>query len=394
MNVIEIDNILQNISPESPSGENLEYDPGFLELANDIEGTPAVEVENRIVLAAKDPNWSNIRKSAIELLARSHDLQTAVFFTRAMLHLEGLAGLYAGIKLLHGFVESYWDTLYPRLDPDDGNDPTERVNIIESLSDWNTVIAPLMKVELCRSRTVSNINLRSYRIATGNITDLTVSEDEKESAPGLVSIEGAFAECDPEELHANSEFAALSLQTLESFSAILENKIGSVLAPDLGKLRQVVKEIHYLLDRELSARAPAADSAKAGKGVDSSSSVDEAKSSTGILGAVTGWAGSLRRAVSGGSKEESDLQDAIPKDKPPAPAGVRSADMVENREDVLRVLDLVCKYYEQYEPASPVPILVRRAMRLVEKNFLEIIRDLAPDSLAQIQVISGVGEEE
>jgi type VI secretion system protein ImpA len=46
------------------------------------------------------------------------------------------------------------------------------------------------------------------------------------------------------------------------------------------------------------------------------------------------------------------------------------------------------------EPASPVPLLLKRALRLVEKNFFEIMQDLAPDSVAQIKLISGIREEE
>jgi len=34
-------------------------------------------------------------------------------------------------------------------------------------------------------------------------------------------------------------------------------------------------------------------------------------------------------------------------------------------------------------------LLIRRAQRLMDKNFLEIIRDLAPDGLGQVERIAG-----
>lgn len=40
-----------------------------------------------------------------------------------------------------------------------------------------------------------------------------------------------------------------------------------------------------------------------------------------------------------------------------------------------------------------MPLLLKRAKKLVRKNFIEIIQDLTPDSLRQIQVISGPTEE-
>lgn len=68
---------------------------------------------------------------------------------------------------------------------------------------------------------------------------------------------------------------------------------------------------------------------------------------------------------------------------------VRSFDTIESREDVIELLEQICAYYELFEPASPVPLLLQRAIRLVTKNFLEIIEDLAPDSMPQVAVLLG-----
>ena len=62
------------------------------------------------------------------------------------------------------------------------------------------------------------------------------------------------------------------------------------------------------------------------------------------------------------------------------------------REDVIRALDKACRYYESHEPSSPVPLLLKRAKRLVAKDFMEILRDLAPEGVSQAEKISGSGE--
>jgi type VI secretion system protein ImpA len=59
----------------------------------------------------------------------------------------------------------------------------------------------------------------------------------------------------------------------------------------------------------------------------------------------------------------------------------------------LRLLDLACQYYRRHEPSSPLPLLVERAQRLAEKNFLDILRDLAPDGVMQAQTIIGNRDE-
>ena len=38
-------------------------------------------------------------------------------------------------------------------------------------------------------------------------------------------------------------------------------------------------------------------------------------------------------------------------------------------------------------------LLIQRAMRLMKKNFLEIIKDLVPDGLGQIEKLAGPGRE-
>jgi len=56
---------------------------------------------------------------------------------------------------------------------------------------------------------------------------------------------------------------------------------------------------------------------------------------------------------------------------------------------VVRVLDKICEYYERFEPTSPVPIFMQRAKRLVTMNFVDLIKDLAPDAMSRIEVFTG-----
>lgn len=388
MSVIELEKLLGEISPEAPSGESdLEYDPDFMELEEELEGTPAVEVDNKIVQEAKEPNWSKVRKSSLHLLTRAHDLRVAIALTRALLHLEGLPGFRDGLTLVQGFVEGYWDTLYPQLDPDDRNDPTVRVNLLESLNDWSMTVAPLMKVSLCATRSAGSFNLRHYRIATNKLADLNISEEEKETSPTLTTIEGAFAECDENELRTTMETVGASLQALQAIGTFLEDKIGSALAPDLEQLHQVLAEIHHVLTEQFSRRSEQEGAEPAA----------ESNRPSHRFGAVSEWVSNLRRAITDGPQEAQD-SDMPGKGQPhaqPAPqGGGTSAQRIESSKDVLHLLGQICSYYERFEPASPIPLLLQRAMRLVDKSFMEIMKDLAPDGLPQIRTISGTSEEE
>ena len=60
---------------------------------------------------------------------------------------------------------------------------------------------------------------------------------------------------------------------------------------------------------------------------------------------------------------------------------------------MVRSLDRACEWLERHEPTNPAPLLIRRAQRLMGKSFLEIIRDLAPAGIDQIENIAGNASE-
>jgi predicted component of type VI protein secretion system len=67
-------------------------------------------------------------------------------------------------------------------------------------------------------------------------------------------------------------------------------------------------------------------------------------------------------------------------------------DRLETPADVVRTLDQVLEYYRCKEPSSPIPLLVERAKKLVPMGFVELIADLAPAGLAELQEIGGLDE--
>ncbi len=75
-----------------------------------------------------------------------------------------------------------------------------------------------------------------------------------------------------------------------------------------------------------------------------------------------------------------------------ATTSVAATAAVSSRADVVRVLDLVLEYYENHEPASPVPLLVARAKRLVPMSFMEAMKDLAPAGMKELQAVAGSAE--
>lgn len=358
MNGIDIESLLKQVSPEAPSGESdLSSEPAFIDLEIKIEGTPEREFGGRIVQEAKDPDWQEVKKAALELFTRTHDLRVVMYLTRALLHTDGFDGFATGLALLHGLIDRYWDSLFPQLDPDDNDDPIQRINILAALSEGKDILVPLRKTDLCVSKRLGDYCFRDVLIASGKID---ATPNDKTPPPNMVEIEAAFKDTDIEDILAKQTAIKTALENLTKLKTELHKKVGdhhSGSIPDFKSLSEALKEMDAIMKKQLQDRKPPPPSNH-----DSAVAVDAADDAQSVGSEMT----PQFSPVSG----------------------------INNRQDVIRLLDKICKYYEHFEPASPVPLLLKRARQLVDKNFIEIIQDLAPDSAGKIKnLIAGDDKE-
>jgi type VI secretion system protein ImpA len=78
----------------------------------------------------------------------------------------------------------------------------------------------------------------------------------------------------------------------------------------------------------------------------------------------------------------------------PESGGAAISGVVKSRQDVVRALDAVADFFKRTEPSSPIPLLLARAKRLVSKDFLEVLADIAPDAVAQARAAGGLKDGE
>jgi len=351
MSVIDIETLLGEISADAPCGEDLEYDPEFAELESLSQATPERQYGDTII-AAEPPDWRGVKKTALSLSQRTRDLRVAVTLARALLHTDGLPGFLDGLSVVAGWLERYWDGVYPALDPDDDNDPTLRVNTLVALCDQDATLRGLRETPLVSSRALGRFSLRDVQIAGGVLTPLA-GTDEAE-LPTQAKIDGAFLDADPDELQATAGAAAEALQLAARIEALLTDQVGVTQAPDMSDLREVLKEIRQVLAEQLHRR---------GVGLTDEGGGD----ATGDGGASTGVAAAGQRLVVG---------------------------EIGSREDAIRMLEKISEYFERYEPSSPVPFMLKRTKKLVTKDFMAILHDLAPGGTEQASLIFGLQSEE
>jgi type VI secretion system protein ImpA len=91
-------------------------------------------------------------------------------------------------------------------------------------------------------------------------------------------------------------------------------------------------------------------------------------------------------------KQPQGVDDAVGVGGEAAGAAPQPSGAIRTRDDVVKMLDKLCEYFDRNEPSSPVPILLRRAKRLINKSFLDIVRDMASNGVSQVEVLRGSEE--
>ena len=327
---------------EDTTGPDLEYDPTYLELEQAANGRPETQFG-----PAEPPSWLQARELSESLLERTRDLRVAMLWTRAAVNLEGLEGLAPGLALLHGLMDNFWETVHPRPDPDDG-DTFARISTLGNLDSMEGLLGDVRQSQLIVDRRMGGLRVRDAEIA---LERLAPREDESSFSPAQIT--GQIGDLPDVAVRLGSALAGSS-DALKALQSLMNDRFGTDAAVDLKALRGMVSAVQSLL--------PDAGAATPADGGDENSSDDDSGAS---------GASGMPAAPSAGGRR----------------GGVQS---IESRQDAVRAINLICAYLERHEPTNPAQLLLRRAERLIEKNFLQLVRDLAPDALNEVARILGV----
>lgn len=340
---LNLQHLLDDISAESPCGENLDEDAVFLKLEDESRFVEERQMGD-LIQPAEEPDWKVVRSLSLELLERTQDIQIAMHLTCALLRTDGFNGLNQGLSLLKGWLEKHWDAVYPRQDPEDDY-PMLRVNTLSSLNDYVLIRAPINNTPLIHSA-LGDFSWRDIELAQEKI-----SPAKGEAALEMSVIEAVFNDADIEALQNLLITVKQSLEQVQGITAVVIDKAGAVNAPDLSALTDLLQGIVKFIDEQFQQRQL----------IEIDSEYAEAEEEGGEL-----------LATSNKLIKQAGIHD---------------------RNDVIRAIDDICKYFDRYEPSSPVPFLLLRAKKLLTMNFMEILRDMTPDAVNQAENICGVQDE-
>ncbi len=259
--------------------------------------------------------------------------------THAWTRRRGLEGYADGLLLLGQALSLYWDQLWPSLTDGGEFDPFYRINALAGLSDKSSLTTTLRQSVLLRSNGDEIIVRDAQSLLDGSKTECAgypggrvrlIDELTRGGQPGIEAIgqiEGR-------------------LQTIRTW---LLEQLGESGVPEMEQLLKTVGMI---------------------AGVSRASRSDEPVETT--------------------SEPQPTQSAAQPAVAVPLPAMTdwRTA-QVATRADAQLMLEKVKQYFAQHEPSHPAPLMIDRVQRLIELDFMEIIRDLAPDGVNQLQNIFG-----
>ena len=279
-------------------------------------------------------DWRKMRDESLDALDKSHDLRLLAHFAAASTRLEGWMGFLGSIGIAAGWSRANWDAMFPRID----EDAILRKNALSCFSDRMAILDGLRRASIVEHKQLGKVTLRDVEMAAGEVQP--TAADTSPVSDSQITAVLAAAELPP--LQGLATGLASALSDLAALESQMRDVGGTDSSPDFDPLKVVLTRVRKLVDSQLAARG---------------------------VGAATA-AGDATDAAAGGA-----------------------VGAIKSRADAMRAMDAIATFFKQTEPSSPVPLFLERARRLVGKNFLEVLSDVAPDGMTTARAAGGIKDE-
>ncbi len=328
------------IDESFPGGKNKEFDIQFAELETAALRTPEQQYGNTVI-PAKEPDWQSVLGLAAALCEETKDVRVIALLARALTKIHGLSGLLYALDGLNRMMIHFWESMHPQLNIDSHFDPQVRFSAISNMAAPDGLLA----------------DMRASIVIHSKLAPLSFRDLERFHGTESIEINGIFINASQmgqiiEEVSTSEQSGALQipqkiLEILESIQDYFREKLGDDYIPDFKNITQPLQKISRLLLPQGTQSSETPDSLP----LDHEANFMPSNSTPGAQNA-------LREGYS--------------------------------RQDVVRQLEQVCRHLESHEPTSPAPMLIRRAIKLMDMNFMEVLQEMAPEGLTQASFVTGV----
>ena len=355
--IIDIDELLQPIAGDQPQGADIREDSSPTSLyyqVKDARNTARAAERASLFDPEEAANVLNAWRPILDLgptILREHskDLEVACWLIEALIRFHDFPGLRDGFSLAKGLVEQYWDGLYPEPDEDGIETKVAPLAGLNGDTGEGTLLAPMRNALITTESSTGAFSYWQYQQArdAAKIADAD-KRKEKEDTLGfnLAAIETAVAEAAPDFYINLVEDLEQAVADFKAMNDILRGHCKHDAPPFslvLETLEEIMRAVRFLAKDKLAAAAPEESSV-------AEQATEGAPSTVAAAGAV----------VSAGT-----------------------AGPIASREDALRRLEEVARYFRQAEPHTPLVTGIERLVRWGRMPMNELILELVPDPTAR-----------
>jgi type VI secretion system protein ImpA len=288
------------------------------------------------------------------LIEKTKDLELAAIYTQAQTSMQGLAGLEAGLRLLQGLLQSFWDSIFP------GFDEGEVIQAIRARplswlgtsKDFLSVVRRVPLSDPIGGQPRSWFDYEQAQRVDQASTKADQAAFQELIEAGYISIDdwhGSFNATPPERLVATIDGLRGCQTALRELSTQCD-EIFTEGAPYFSDLANLLDEMQTMLE-QFAGAGIASDTASGGE------------AAAGVPGGAT-------------------------------PEAAGAAGPIASRDDAYRRLREVAEYLRKTEPHSPVPPLIDRAVRWGNMNFESLFNDVVKNQDVRSQTKELLGLEE
>lgn len=333
---------LTPVTPDAPCGADLEYDPEFVVLTASL--LARMDAQYGDFVGVPEPvNWTDIDRDCRSLMLRSKDMRLAVIHARCRTRLAGAAGLADGLALLAVWLDAFAGVLHPQPEVDDDPDAALqiRTNALQALTDADGLLLDVREIVLARA-SATHLRVRDVEraFAFPRLADALAPE----------SVIRQIADLRRRQPLLLTGFDA-ALATVQRIDDWCRRHLGA-FAPDLSALAALLALI-----------------ANTGERSDAPSAPEPQEESAAPLPVTN---------------TEPVAEDCQPCSEPGVSERVAvPLKPVPDRHAALASVREARVWFEQHEPSSPIPLLLRRAELFCGKPYPETVKAIPPELIEQ-----------
>lgn len=329
---IDVEALTAPVSGDAPAGPDMSYEASRQEIEGAFEKASSGDED-----AAEDIDWRGTIALIEGEAKQTRDIWLAVYLVRAGAKAGRLETVEDGAQLLAGLCENLWESVHPELS-DYGFQG--RKGPCESLTRFAEFLRPLRNVVL----------LEHPRLGTYTGADFERFRTNGDAEDGYGMFRALLAETPEEELQAVVDRLGGIADSIRRADEIMTANAEGDTSTNFQPTYEAIDSLRQGIAAFMTTPT-----------------IDDGDADAGAPAAGGGAQAASGPAFSGG---------------------------INSREDVIKALDAIALYYKSREPASPVPFALRRARDWVSLNFLQVLEDIAPNSLDEARRVLMNGRTE